>query len=92
LDAIEQCVWRHDPPAAFPLIVRFFEMDESLGQDDLDHISDAFRRAGILFRKIAAACKPELVERELERLLKHDHTGYRIWLTEDFPPDQSSET
>jgi len=83
LNAIQLCVLPHDPLAAFTLIVRFFENDDWLGPDDLDHLSDVFQRAGILFRKIAAACNSELVERESERLLKHDRTGYRAWLKVD---------
>lgn len=81
LSAIERCVWPHDPGAAFQLIVLFFEGDEALGQDDLDYLSDVFRHAGILFRKIGSARNPAFVKSEVERLLKDDHSGYRMWLT-----------
>lgn len=83
LDAIERCVLPHDPQAALRLIVRFFEGDADLGQDDLDAISEAFRRAAGLFRKSAASCPPAQVQAALGRLMASDDSGYRIWLADE---------
>lgn len=61
LDAIERCVLPRDPETAFQLIVRFFERDTELGQDDLEAISKSFRRAARLFRTASTACPPHRV-------------------------------
>lgn len=85
LDAIERCVLPHDPAAAFRLIVRFFEADEDLGQDDLDEISDEFHRAASLFRTASTAVPPNHVQTELNRLVAADRCGYRACLAPDTP-------
>ncbi len=85
LDAIERCVLPHDPAAAFRLIVRFFEADDDLRQDDLDAISDAFQRAAGLFRAASTALPPGRVQAEVTRLLAEDRSGYRAWLTPESP-------
>lgn len=83
LDAIERCVLPQDPRAAFRLIVRCFEHDSAFGQDDLDVISEAFRRAARLFRTAAVACPAAQVQAEVERLSAQDDSGYRWWLTKE---------
>lgn len=81
LDAIERCVLPHDPQAAFGLLVRFFEADDDLAQDDLANISDEFRRAATLFRTTSTAVPPDRVQAEVARLIAGDRSGYRAWLT-----------
>jgi hypothetical protein len=80
LGAIERCLLPHDPSAAFRLIVRFFEADDDLRQDDLDAISNTFRRAASLFRAASTAVPPDRVQAELKPLLANDYSGYRAWL------------
>lgn len=80
LDAIERCVFPHDRAAAFRLIVRFFESADDLRQDDLDVISDVFRRAAGLFRVAANAISPDRVHAAVARLLAEDRSGYCAWL------------
>lgn len=80
LDAIERCVLPHDREAAFRLIVRFFEADDDLRQDDLDAISDTFRRAATLFRAASNAISSDRVQATVARLLAEDRSGYRAWL------------
>ena len=82
LDAIERCILPHEPAAAFRLIVRFFEADDDLRQDDLDAISDVFQRAAALFWTASAAVPSARLDAELNRLLATDRSGYRAWLTE----------
>jgi len=83
LEAIERCVSPRDPQRALALIVRFFEGDDDLRQDELDNISDAFRRATILFCKIAKACPANQVDTALKRLSVRDDNGYRSWLQDE---------
>jgi len=82
LESIERCVRPHDPQAALDLLVLFFEADEDVGQDDLEHIAGAFERATELFWKVAKAYPPERVNVALERLLANDNSGYRVGLHE----------
>jgi hypothetical protein len=63
--------------------VHVFKHDTDLGQDDLDAISEAFRRAGSLLLAAGRACPPDRVRCEVERLIAGDRTGYRAWLMEE---------
>ncbi len=83
LASIERCIRPNDPQAALDLLVLFFEADEDVGQDDLEHIAGAFERATELFWKIAKACPPERVNAALERLLANDNSGYRVGLRKE---------
>ena len=69
LDAIERCVLPRDPQAAFGLLVRFFEADDDLRQDDLNYISNEFRRAAALFRTASTEVAPDRVQAEVKRLV-----------------------
>ena len=80
LDAIERFILPHHATAAFDLLVRFFEQDNEVGPDDLEHIGRAFRRAAELFAEAAQKCSPERVRAARECLLAQDSSGYREWL------------
>jgi len=80
LEAIERCVSPTDPDRALALIIRCFQEDRHLRQDDLDHISDAFRQAAILFWRVGQRCSAEQLQIALGGLSGRDYTGYRSWL------------
>ena len=73
LAAIERFVSPQDPSRALELIVRFFEGDDDLPQDDLDNIASAFERAATLFWQIGRSCPADMVEGALKRLAMQDN-------------------